>query len=41
MPIKNYTTKVSAMRSVQIAQDALIDYGAVSTQTMRDSIREP
>jgi hypothetical protein len=34
MPVKNYTTKVPAMRSVQIVQDALIDHGAVGIQTM-------
>jgi hypothetical protein len=37
MPIKNYTTKWSAMQSISKIQEALISHGAVGIQMMYDS----
>ena len=37
MPIKNYTTKESSMKSVSKLKEALIVHGAVGIQTMSDA----
>lgn len=37
MPIKNYTTKISAMGHMAAIQQSLIEHGAVGIQTMFDA----